>query len=230
MKRLLDRYLNRTTKMLVLIVLALIVFMVSYKWQQAKLADQRVTVPVLVAKADILPYQELDDTNSEVQQRVKSDVPTDALTDIKQLENGQRFASGIGFSQGSMIRQNYLTTASQSAKGSSVALKQGEYELGVKVDLPTAAGGEVRAGSKVDVIAYVGRDNQGTVRSDPVLKGIEVQTVFDSQGGIINSSDADGNRTVPGVVVLRVNEQQRNLIVGYQESGKVYLAPAGQQK
>lgn len=230
MKRLLDRYLNRTTRVLLLIVVGLIVFMVSYKWQQAKLADQRVTVPVLVAKADILPYQELDDTNSEVQQRVKSDVPMDALTDIKQLDNGQRYASAIGFTQGSMIRQNYLTTASQSQKGSSIALKQGEYELGVKVDLPTAAGGEVRAGSKVDVIAYVGRDNQGTVRSDPVLKGIEVQTVLDSQGGIINSSDTDGNRTVPGVVVLRVNEQQRNLIVGYQESGKVYLAPAGQQK
>lgn len=230
MKPLLQRWWTPVTRLLILFILALAVFLLSFNWQQAKLEDQRITISVLVAKVDILPFQELNENNTEIQQRVKSDIPSDALTDVSQLDTGQNFASAIGFVEGSVIRQNHLTTASASQKGSSIALKHGEYQIGVKVDLPTAAGGEVRAGVKVDVVAYEGRDNRGKVRSDPTLQGIEVEKVLDSQGGIINSGDAERGRTVPGVVVLRVNEQQRNLIVQYQEKGKVYLAPIGQQK
>lgn len=225
LKQLFQRRWSPATKLILLLILALAVFLLSLNYLQSKLADQRLTVPVLVAKMDIFPFQELNESNTEIQQRVKSDIPSDVLTDVSQLDTGQNFASAVGFVEGSMIRQNHLTTASQSQKGSSIALRQGEYQVGVKVDLPTSAGGEVRAGTKVDVVAYVGHDNQGTVRSDPVLSGIEVQKVLDSQGDIIDSVGADASVMVPSVVVLRVNEEQRNLIVKYQESGKVYLTP-----
>ncbi len=212
------------------ILLFLITAYVIHAYQSAKLEDQRVTVPVLVATQDILPYQEITADNTKMEERVKSDIPSDALLKASDLQQGNSFAPALGYMKGAMIQKEYINTASESQKGSSVALKKGEYQIGVSLDLTTAAGGEVRSGTTVDVLAFIngGQGRIGQTESNPQLKNITVVKVVNSQG--IAVEQGEGSNNTPAVAVLKVSGVQRDLIVGYQENGKVYLSPAGEQE
>ena len=219
---------NRYTYALIIAAVGIIVFAGSYMLQNQKVKNQTTTTAVLVATQDIQPFSELTADNTKVEQRVVSDVPEDAIANTSELKDGKSFASSLGFLKGNVVQKSYLTTAAESKRGTSVSLPAGHYEIGVKIDLATAAGGEVKAGIKVDAVAFISANGGGggqTVRNDK-LKHLEVRKVVNSEG--VTPNPEESNAT-PAVAVLEVDAQQRDLLVGYQEMGKVYLTPASME-
>lgn len=219
---------NPVTQKVTIIVVALIVAGIGFVWNKSDTNSKVKTVAVLVAKTDISPFTEVTSANTEIRNIVKSEVPEDALTSVEQLKSGDSFASSYGFVSSSPIRSSYVTTAADSKLGTSIVLKKGSSELGVKVDLITSAGAEMKSGTLVDAIASI-KEQSGATRTieNEKLHSIKVLSVKNAEGRGI---DPNGNSSlVPAVAVLEVSTEQRTLLVQYQEAGKVYLTPAGDQ-
>lgn len=226
MKRLWNRY----TQLLLLIVVGVSIVLVGTALQNKKLENQTTLENVLVAVEDIPPYGELTESNTKLEERVKSNIPDDALRSIEDLKAGNSFASSYGLIKGNVVQKSYLTTASESKLGTSVSLPVGMYEVGVKIDLVTAAGGEVKAGTIVDAIAVVSQNGGtgGQTIRNKALMNLTVRKIVNSEG--MTPDPEEKSNMTPAVAVIEVNAQQRDLLVGYQENGKVYFAPAGTQK
>ncbi|ARR10743.1 Flp pilus assembly protein CpaB [Paenibacillus bovis] len=218
---------NRTTRTILILIAALIFGFAGYKVTASHVEDQITTAPVLVAKGDIGPFQELTKDNTQVVQKVISEIPENAIKNFDELKVGDSFASSIGFMAGVPIQQNYITTAAQSKLGTSVGLTKGMHEIGVTTDLTMSAGGEIMPGTKVNVVGSYkdGRTNETITLSDAKLTNIKVVKVKNSEGLTIDPTSTASQ--VPAVIVLEVNEMQAQRIVDYQEKGKVYLMLTG---
>ncbi|MGG4108828.1 Flp pilus assembly protein CpaB [Paenibacillus lautus] len=218
---------NRYTRPLLIIVVALAVGGTAYSLSKSQNRSQVETERIIVVKEDIQPYMEITKENLEFKEVVKSEIPEGAIRNQEEITFGDAFASQYGFLKGAPLQSTYITTASQSKFGTAVGLDEGMLQIGVKVDLTTSTGGEVRPGLLVDAFAYVQDAETGVHRSitDKELKNLKVIKTLNSEG---TSPDAEsGGSLIPSVVVLEVSPEQGEKLMSFQESGKVYLLPAG---
>lgn len=194
------------------------------------LANQVETELVAVAKEDIPPFTKITEDNLEMLEKVVAEVPSDAVKDRKEVNFDNAYASDYGFMKGAPIRKSYITTAEESKLGTSVGLKEGMREIGVRTDLAQSAGNDVKPGVYVDAIAFIRDDITGLSikKIDPKLKNIKVLKLLNSEGTVPDPNV--GNSLIPAVVVLEVSSKQAEELMAYQETGKVYFLPSGDIK
>ncbi|MGG3278960.1 Flp pilus assembly protein CpaB [Paenibacillus solani] len=221
---------NRYTRVLLMLIVALALAGTAVKLNQNAISNQVETERIIVVKEDIEPYMEITKENLEFKTVVKSEIPEGAIRNQEEIKFGDAFASQYGFLKGAPLQSTYITTAAKSKFGTAVSLDNGMLQIGVKVDLTTSTGGEVRPGLLVNAFAYVQDEESGGYRSitDKLLEELKVVKTLNSEG---TSPDAEsGGSLIPSVVVLEVTPEQGEKLMSFQESGKVYLLPAGLAK
>lgn len=203
---------------------------IAYSLNKSEISSQVETERIIVVKEDIQPFTELTKDKLEFKDVVKSAVPEAPIRNQNEIDFGNAFASQYGFPKGTPLQSTYITTAEKSKFGTAVALDEGMLQIGVKVDLTTSAGGEVRPGLLVDAYAYVQNSENGGYRSitDKSLQNLKVIKTLNSEG---TAPDPEaGGSLIPSVAVLEVTPEQGEKLMAFQESGKVYLLPAGVAK
>ncbi|QDA30208.1 Flp pilus assembly protein CpaB [Paenibacillus polymyxa] len=222
------KYWNKYTRAIFFFLVGAVLVITAFTMNQAQIDSQVQTKRIIVTKENVEPYGELKKENLEFKDVVISEVPDDAIMDQKSIQFGDAFASKFGFVQGTPIRSSYITDAKTSKLGSAIGLKKGRVEIGVKTDLVLSAGNEIRPGILVDAQAFItnGSEGRGIRKVDPDLKGLLVKKVTNSEG-MTPDSESTNNNMVPAAITLEVAPEQAARIMEYQETGKVYLLPAG---
>ncbi|MDF9841935.1 MULTISPECIES: Flp pilus assembly protein CpaB [unclassified Paenibacillus] len=218
---------NKYTRSALIIVLGLILALVAFQLNRKNIAEQVQTEKIIVAKEDIAPFTALSKEQLEFREIVLSEVPEDAITSAETLDFNDAYASQYGFLKGTPIRQSLVTTAAASGIGTAVSLKEGMRQIGVKTDLVLSSGDEVKPGILVDAYAFVSDTATGQSKQMvlPELSSLKVVKRLNSEGKV--PDPADGGSLIPAVIVLEVTPKQAALLMEYQETGKVYLLPAG---
>ncbi|GGG06189.1 hypothetical protein GCM10010912_58520 [Paenibacillus albidus] len=218
---------NKYTRSALIVLLGLVIALVAFKMNQNQIAEQVKTQKIIVAKTDIAPYAAITKEVLEYREVVLSEVPDDALKSPDELDFKDAYASKYGFLQSTPIRKSLITTAAASGMGAAVSLKAGMRQIGVKTDLAMSSGDEVKPGIVVDAYAYVSDPTTGRSTSVvvPELSKLKVIKRLNSEGKV--PDPVEGGSLIPAVVVLEVTPKQASLLMEYQESGKVYLLPAG---
>jgi Flp pilus assembly protein CpaB len=225
------KWWNKYTRTGLIFTLAIISAFVAFRLNSNMIAEQVQTKRVIVAKEDIAPFEMLTKEKLEFREVVVGEVPSDAIDNAESINFEDAYASKYGFLKGSSLRSSYITTAAKSELGTGIGLKDGMRLIGVKTDLVLSAGNEVKAGMLVDVIAFI--QNQDNERGgsfsekviDPGLSKLEVAKLVNAEGTVPDATT--GNSLIPNVVVLKVNTEQAGKLMQYQETGKIYLLPAG---
>lgn len=223
------KFWTKRTRNILTIILGVLLALILGMYSKSMIQSKVHTTNVVVALTDIAPNQPI--TSDQLNPNAKmviSEVPSDAITDISQLDLKDTFTSEYGFKKGEPIRKSYVTSAKDSRLGTSVGLAKGMVEIGVKTDLAQSAGNGIHPGIFVQVQAFLtnGVEGRGVTKSDDDMKKILVKRVVNSEGLSTEENKENGNM-VPAAVVLEVSPDQARRIMLYQETGKVYLSPAG---
>ncbi|WP_348622649.1 RcpC/CpaB family pilus assembly protein [Paenibacillus polymyxa] len=227
----LGRFWNRNTRALLIVILSILLGIFAF-WTNNKAVTQRVqTEKIWVAASDILPNSPITEANVVQKAMIVKEIPTDAVKDKDSLDWKDSFSSQYGFKAGDPLRSSYITSAEKSKMGTPVGLKDGRVEVGVKTDLAASAGNEVRPGTIVQVKAFIsnGVEGRGLTKADSDLEKILVKKVVNSEG-LPPDGTAERGSIIPAVVTLEVTPEQGARLMSYQETGKVYLLPAGIKK
>lgn len=192
--------------------------------------NQVHTQNVVVLKEDILPFKAITKEKLTYQEIPISTVPEDAVTNHKELQLTDLYATEYGFAKGSPLRKTYTSTKEHSKMGTSISLPKGKLEIGVATNLIQSAGDAIKSGVYVDVCAWVRKENSDaqhviTPKENPKMKHILVKKRLNTQGKIPDEGDSGG--LIPAVAILEVTPEQATDLVKYQETGKVYLLPSG---
>lgn len=201
---------------------------VAYNLTENSVASQVQTEQIIVAKENIPPHTKISKEMLEFQDKVISEIPGDAVKNADDIKFGDTYTGEYGFLKGTAIRSELVQSAEQSPYGSALGLKEGMVEIGLKTDLVQSAGANVKPGILVDIYAALTEEQSTRVigKADPDLANILVKNVLNAEASEINQADANGSK-VPAVVVVEVNDKQAQKLMVYQESGKIYLLPAG---
>lgn len=226
------RFWNKYTRAGLIALLGVLLASVAFVINNNIISSQVQTQKVIVTKEDIPPYMEITKETLEYKEIVIGEVPTDAISDSKDIEFGNAFAGKYGFQAGAALRKGYITTAEESDLGSAIGLKDGMRLIGVRTDLAMTAGDEVKPGVLVDAYAYFSsgsdaREGQSGRIINPGLTNLKVVKRLNSEGTVPDREA--GNSLIPAVVVLEVTPEQAADLMEYQEIGKVYLLPSGSE-
>lgn len=218
---------NKYTRSALIVLFGLILALVAFQLNSRQIAEKVQTKQVIVAKTNIDPYMPITKDQLKFREIVISEIPEDALETADELDFSDAYAFKYGFMQGAPIRKSLVTTAAASGMGAAVSLKEGMRQIGVKTDLVLSSGDEVKPGIRVDAFAYVTdtATGQSKRRVLPELAGLKVVKRLNAEGKVPDPTD--GGSLIPAVVVLEVTPQQAGLLMEFQETGKVYLLPAG---
>lgn len=221
-----DKIWNRTTRRVAVILGALLVTLVVILLSNSYVQKNTNLVKVVVAAEDIQPYQNI--TNIQYIDKVRGEVPDDAITDMNELKNQSWVAGEIGFYKGEAIRKSGITTGENSPYGKIMNLEEGSSLVGVKVDQAQSAGDYIKPGVVVDAIVYVRNEFETKVigpKDDPDLGGL---FIFDRQNSEGTEPGSDGRSLIPSVAIIKTkSEEVKKKLVEYQEEGKIYLSPSG---
>lgn len=218
---------NKYTRSALIVLLGLILALVAFQLNSRNIAEQVQTKKIIVATTNIDPYMPITKDQLKFREMVVSEVPEDALETADELDFSDAFASKYGFMAGAPIRKSLVTTAAASGMGAAVSLKEGMRQIGVKTDLVLSSGDEVKPGILVDAYAFVSDTATGQSKKMilPELSSLKVVKRLNAEGKV--PDPADGGSLIPAVIVLEVTPQQAALLMEAQETGKVYLLPAG---
>lgn len=224
------KYWNKYIRLTVILILALVVAFATVKINQSYLDSKVKLVKIVVAAENIKPYTELQEENLTYREVVKSEVPADALYDVKGfLSEGSVFTGELGFVKGYPLKKSLTNKGVDSALGASITLADGKSYLGIAVDQVRAQ--FVKPGTKVD--AYCFFDSEGingstTVISkmeDPLLANLYVHAVKGKDNQEISENSED---LLPVVVVVETGyPEQTAKLIYYQMLGKIFLVPTG---
>ncbi|WP_379143660.1 Flp pilus assembly protein CpaB [Paenibacillus sp. sgz500992] len=224
------KFWNKYTRSALIVLLGLVIALVAFNLNNNQIAKQVKTKKIIVVKTDIAPYAAITKDMLKYREVVLSEVPEDALESPDELDFKDAYASKYGFLEEAPLRKSLITTAATSGMGAAVSLKPGMRQIGVKTDLTMSAGDEVKPGIVIDAYAFV--TDTATGQSErivlPELAGLKVVKRLNAEGKV--PDPVDGGSLIPAVVVLEVTPKQAELLMEYQESGKVYLLPAGTLK
>jgi Flp pilus assembly protein CpaB len=218
---------NKYTRSALIVLLGLILALVAFQLNSRNIAQQVQTKKIIVATTNIDPYMPITKDQLKFREMVVSEVPEDALETADELDFSDAYASKYGFMAGAPIRKSLVTTAAASGMGAAVSLQEGMRQIGVKTDLVLSSGDEVKPGILVDAYAFVSDTATGQSKRMvlPELSSLKVVKRLNAEGKV--PDPVDGGSLIPAVVVLEVTPQQAALLMEAQETGKVYLLPAG---
>lgn len=218
---------NKYTRSALIVLLGLILALVAFQLNSRNIAQQVQTKKIIVATSTIDPYMPITKAQLKFREMVVSEVPEDALETADELDFSDAYASKYGFMAGTPIRKSLVTTAAASGMGAAVSLQEGMRQIGVKTDLVLSSGDEVKPGILVDAYAFVSDTATGQSKKMvlPELSSLKVVKRLNAEGKV--PDPAEGGSLIPAVIVLEVTPQQAALLMEAQETGKVYLLPAG---
>lgn len=218
---------NKTTRRLVIILGALFISGIIVIISNMYVQKNTDLVKVVVASEDIYPLQPIN-LKIKYEEKVRSEVPEDAVMDLSELDGKTWIADEIGFYKGAAIRRSAITISENSVYGPAFDLKDGNSLIGVKVDQAQSAGDYIKPGVIVDAIVYIKTEYETKVigpMDDPDLSGLLVRDRQNSEG---TEPGEEGRSLIPAVAIIETsNERVKKKLVEYQEEGKVYLTPTG---
>lgn len=222
------RLWTQTTRRLVILLCALLFAGAGVVVQNRIVSNRTETVNIAVADGDVLP-------NSPVKWKlrnvVKSEAPTDAIMDAKELEGQDLVAGDVGIPANSPIAKSMLVKAGDSKYGPSSTLKKGSMFVGVSTDQVRSAGDYIKPGVRVDAYVYVKNDAERTTTlitpgNDPLLQNLLIKD-RQNQNGFEPKSE-DNQNPIPAIAIIETdNPKVAAALIRYQEEGRVYLVPTG---
>ncbi|NHN34882.1 RcpC/CpaB family pilus assembly protein [Paenibacillus agricola] len=228
MKSLWNQYTRGTAIVIIASALTCAALYINYDYVNKRVQTKNVLVP----KEHIIPFGSLKE-NLTTREVVVSEIASDAILDLKEIQDQEWFAGGIGLTKGMPIRKSMITNAKDSPFGLALTIKPGNHLIGVQSDQYKSAGDFIKAGVLVDAVVYIKGDQQRraqtiTSKENPNLKELLVRDRQNQEG--ITTGTKEGKSMVTSVAILEVNEAQAMDLVQYQEEGKVYLLPVGVDK
>ncbi|MCP3746669.1 SAF domain-containing protein [Paenibacillus sp. S33] len=186
------------------------------------------TEKVVVVTENIGPNQNLKGM-LKYRDVVKSELPSDPVRNMDDVEGKNYYTSAIGFYKDQPISKSGITTSAKSTFGETLDLKKPNHFVGIKVDQSQATGSFIKPGVIVDAVAYIKADG-GSGRvigpdDDPDLAGLVVVGRENSEG---TEPGQDGRSSLTSLVIVNAPTiSVYKKLVQYQEDGKIYLGPAG---
>lgn len=225
----LKKFWNKYTRGGLIIVVGLGFALIAALINQNMLNSQIQTESIIVVKEDIAPYKAITKEQLMHQEVALSAVPLDAISNADELDFSNLYAGEYGFSKGSALRKDYLTTSEDSKLGTALGLPEGMVEVGIQTTLAQSAGDGAKPGVYVDAVAITsnttGQSQKITKQQNPNLANLLVVKRLNAEG--MEPDPESGNSQIPAVVVVQVTEAQAADLAMYQEQGKLYLTPAG---
>lgn len=223
---------NKVTRRLLIVFNALLLAGAAVAIQSSIVNKQVTTELVYVAVDDLTPYSLVED--KFVQRKVvRSEVPEDAIRDLKELEGEAWVTTEIGIPKGIPISKSMLIPAKDSKYGESLELKDGAMYIGVQTDQVKSAGDMIKPGTLADAYVYIkGVDRQPskliTPDDDPLLEGLLIKD-RQNQNGYEPQREGTGNQNpIPAIAVVETtNPKVAAALIHYQEEGEIYFTPIG---
>lgn len=223
---------NKVTRRL-LIVFAAFILAGAAVAIQSSIVNKQVTTELVYVAADALaPYSLVEGALTQ-RKVVKSEVPEDAIRDLKELEGESWVTTEIGIPKGIPVSKSMLIPAKDSKYGESLELKDGAMFVGVQTDQVKSAGDMIKPGTVADAYVYIkGEDRQPsklvTPTDDPLLKGLLIKE-RQNQNGYEPQQEGMGNQNpIPAIAVVETNDPGvAAALIKYQEEGEIYFAPTG---
>ena len=170
--------------------------------------EKEAYVQSLVTSKEIKPFVKITNEDLGVKKVLKSDLPTDAIQDPDQIIG--KITNTI-IKSGSPVYANQLDDAKEQGN---------KYFISVPVDLSRAVGGKIKPGDIVDVYWVDSAENMmwRKISSDVVIADI-----LDSSGNaantVINATGIETRSAIPTIMVLAVEKEQVNSLIGGSASG-----------
>lgn len=223
---------NKATRRLLIVFVALILAGVAVAIQSSIVNKQVTTELVYVAADNLTPYSLVE--GKLVQRKVvKSEVPDDAIRDLKELEGESWVTTEVGIPKGIPVSKSMLIPAKESKYGESLELRDGAMFVGVQTDQVKSAGDMIKPGTVADAYVYIkGEDRQPskliTPVDDPLLKGLLIKD-RQNQNGYEPQREGTGNQNpIPAIAVVETNNPDvAAALIHYQKEGEIYFTPTG---
>ncbi|MFJ2043945.1 hypothetical protein ACIOBL_10090 [Paenibacillus taichungensis] len=223
---------NKATRRIFIVAVALILAGTAVVIQSNIVKRQTTTELIYVAKENLLPYSLVE--GMFVQRKVvQSEIPDDAIRDLKELNGEAWVTSDVGIPAGVPVSKSLLVPAKDSKYGESLELKDGAMFVGVQTDQVKSAGDMIKPGTVADAYVYIeGADREParliTPADDPLLKGLLIKE-RQNQNGYEPQREGTGNQNpIPSIAVVETTDPKvAAALIRYQEEGKVYFTPTG---
>lgn len=232
MKELKKKFWNKATRRILIIFSSLLLAGAAVVIQTIIVNNQTVTSLVYVASDNLKPYTSV---TGKLEQRnvVQSEIPEDAITDLKQLEGQTWVTNEVGIPKGIPVSKSLLVTAKESKYGEAIELTDGAMFIGVQTDQVRSAGDMIKPGTIADAYVYIAGDDRTPAKLvspkvDPRLKGLLIKD-RQNQNGYEPKKEGEGNQNpIPAIAVVETNDPEvAAALIQYQEEGKFYFVPTG---
>lgn len=200
---------------------------------QSSIVNKQVTTELVYVAADNLTPYSLVEGKLVQRKVVKSEIPDDAIRDLKELEGESWVTTEVGIPKGIPVSKSMLIPAKESKFGESLELKDGAMFVGVKTDQVKSAGDMIKPGTIVDAYVYIkGQDRQPselvTPAEDPLLKGLLIKDRQNQNGYEPQREGAGNQNPIPAIAVVETtNPAVAAALIKYQEEGEIYFTPTG---
>jgi len=221
--------LKKWLRIITIITTGLVVAGLTFLINSAYIAKHTRLAKVAVATDNIYPYNRV--VKYEITEVVESSVPQDAVTDLNFLGDREWFAGGLGIGKGDVIRKSRLRDVKTNPFGQALGLQEDKVLVGVKTDQIQSAGANIKPGVLVNGFVFIAGDGRKRADDavigpdqDPLLANLLVREVQNSD---ISTPGGKGREAIPAVAVIETSPGAAQRLVLYQETGKIYLTPAG---
>lgn len=232
MKDLRKKFWNKATRRILIIFSSLLLAGGAVMIQTVIVNNQTTTRLVYVATDNLTPYSNI--AGKLVQRSVvQSEIPEDAITDLKVLDGQTWVTKEIGIPKGIPVSKSFLIPAKESKYGEALELKDGAMFIGVQTDQVRSAGDMIKPGTVADAYVYIPGDDRTPAKlispkDDPLLKGLLIKD-RQNQNGYEPKKEGEGNQNpIPAIAVVETtNADVAAALIKYQEEGKFYFVPTG---
>ena len=206
--------------------LGLAAFLGTQQMLSAQKGGEEQKVSVLIATAEILTGDPLDESNTAFKPMPASVLPPQAVTSAEQFAG---MAAGSRFLPGEIVVQGKI--GSQFARASH-AIPEGMHVVTISVDKTKTHAGLIAPGDRVDVLGIFQQEERVGSRSERysvstlVLGDLEIWSV----GQDLRSRDLGGaegrgrgERTDTGTIGLLVTQAQASKLTVAEENGKLHV-------
>jgi hypothetical protein len=220
--------LKKWLKITIIVVTGLLVGVLTFSLNKSYITANTSFDTVVVAAENISPYGLI--SNYRTKKVVRSAVPDDAVKDTTILKNKEWYAGKLGIGEGDIIRKSRIVDTATNPFGQVLAVKKDHVLIGVKTDQIFSAGKNIKPGVRAHAFVFIPGDQRTTSdrvigpQNDPLLANLLVKEVQNAEA---TSLAEKGREALPVVAVLETTIPVAQKIVLYQETGKIYLAPAG---
>ncbi|CAH8248449.1 RcpC/CpaB family pilus assembly protein [Paenibacillus melissococcoides] len=227
---------NNKTRNIVIILGALLISGIGAVGVSSTVKSNTNLKDVIVAKDTIKPFEGIQG-KVESRKMVESEIPSDAVFTLQEIEGEEWFSGEIGFISGKPIQKSFITKGQDSAAGLGVMLKKGQVLVGIAVDQVQSVGDNIKPGTLADAYIYV-KDDEVDMRGvkqpgrvispqdNPKLSKLLVVERQTPEG--LEPGDKAATNKIPSLAVVAApDEETARILVKYQQEGKIHLLPTG---